>query len=185
MATAQTPRQAWIDAGLSALAAGGPDAVRIEALARTLHVTKGGFYGYFADRAALLDEMLDSWERRSTSEAIERAERTAGDALDRVRRAAEATFSDDLRTIDLAVREWARRDPDVAERLARVDDARMAYLRANLDATFTDPHDLEARCLLAFSAAIASDLIAASHPGQTRDEVLDRATQLLLTDPPP
>lgn len=38
-------RASWIDEGLRALAAGGPDAVRIEALARALGVTKGGFYG--------------------------------------------------------------------------------------------------------------------------------------------
>ncbi len=42
-----TPRDRWIDEGLKALAAGGPDAVRIEPLARTLGVTKGGFYGQF------------------------------------------------------------------------------------------------------------------------------------------
>jgi AcrR family transcriptional regulator len=39
----RTPRIAWIDAGLSALAAGGPDALRIEPLAQALGVTRGGF----------------------------------------------------------------------------------------------------------------------------------------------
>jgi AcrR family transcriptional regulator len=55
MAIARTPRSRWIEEGLSALASGGPDTVRVESLARTLGVTKGGFYGYFADRGALLD----------------------------------------------------------------------------------------------------------------------------------
>jgi AcrR family transcriptional regulator len=40
----RTPRSKWIDEGLRALAAGGPDAVRIEALAQALGVTRGGFY---------------------------------------------------------------------------------------------------------------------------------------------
>ena len=53
----------WIDEGLRALAGGGPDAVRIEPLAQALGVTKGGFYWHFDDRRALLDEMLDAWER--------------------------------------------------------------------------------------------------------------------------
>src|ERR1700728_3259429 len=44
----RTPHIAWIDAGLQALAAGGPDSVRIEALAKSLGVTRGGFYGHFA-----------------------------------------------------------------------------------------------------------------------------------------
>ncbi|MBU5899821.1 helix-turn-helix transcriptional regulator, partial [Vibrio cholerae O1] len=59
MAHPRTPRRAWIDEGLRALAVGGPEAVRGEALAQSLGVTKGGFYGYFADRSALLTAMLD------------------------------------------------------------------------------------------------------------------------------
>ena len=71
-AVTRTRRSQWIAAGLHALAGGGPDAVRVEALAAGLGVTKGGFYGHFADRNALLEEMLDSWERMSTDEVLER-----------------------------------------------------------------------------------------------------------------
>src|SRR5918994_2928776 len=74
----RTPRAGWIDAGLRALAAGGPDAVRIEPLARELGVTRGGFYGHFKSRAAFLDALLDTWERRSTEEVLERVEREGG-----------------------------------------------------------------------------------------------------------
>ncbi|MGW4536011.1 TetR/AcrR family transcriptional regulator [Nocardia sp. NPDC004340] len=65
MGTAHTPKSKWIDAGLAALANGGLDAVRVEVLAKTLGVTKGGFYGYFADR----DALLDAWEQQSTTDA--------------------------------------------------------------------------------------------------------------------
>ena len=60
-ARTRTPRASWIEEGLRALAAGGPDAVRIELLAQALGVSKGGFYWHFDDRSALLDEMLDTW----------------------------------------------------------------------------------------------------------------------------
>jgi len=184
MATARTPRTAWIDAGLAALAAGGPDSVRIESLARALGVTKGGFYGYFADRNALLTEMLDAWESRSVAQVLERVEREGGGAVARARRAAELTFSPELLPIDLAIRDWARRDAEVAARLRRVDNQRMDYLRSHVAGVFPDEGDLEARCLLAFSAAIASDLIVADHPHHTRDEVVDLATRLLFPGPP-
>ena len=91
----RTPRSTWIEAGLGALAAGGPDAVRIEPLAQALGVTRGGFYWHFHDRRALLDEMLDTWERRSTEEVIERVEREGGDPEAKARRAGALTFSDD------------------------------------------------------------------------------------------
>ena len=86
-AATRTPRGQWIDAGLNALAAGGPDAVRVDVLAKTLGVTRGGFYWHFADRQALLDAMLETWERRSTDEVLERVESEGGDARDKVRRA--------------------------------------------------------------------------------------------------
>ena len=54
VANVRTPRGAWVDAALQALAAGGPDAVRVEALAVRLGVSKGGFYWHFTDRQALL-----------------------------------------------------------------------------------------------------------------------------------
>ncbi len=39
-----------------------------EPLAQALGVTKGGFYWHFEDRRALLEEMLDTWERTSIDE---------------------------------------------------------------------------------------------------------------------
>ncbi|GAA0617633.1 TetR/AcrR family transcriptional regulator [Kribbella sandramycini] len=180
MAKARTPRQVWIDAGAAVLAAGGPDAVRIEDLARSLGVTKGGFYGYFAGRAELLTEILDAWERRSIAEAIDTAEQRGGSPVVRARLAADLTFAPDLLPLDLAIRSWARRDDEVAVRLRRVDNQRMGYLRTQFAARFADPAELEARCLLAFAGAIAGDLIAVDHPDQTPDEVWQRATELLF-----
>ena len=54
-------RRCDIDVGLQALAAGGPDAVQVDPLAKALGVTRGGFYWHFEDRRALLEEMLDTW----------------------------------------------------------------------------------------------------------------------------
>src|SRR4051812_10724677 len=74
----RTPPSKWIEEGLRALGAGGPDAVRVEALARTLGVTKGGFYNYFDDRPALLDEMHDTWEGLGVGAVIEEVEGEGG-----------------------------------------------------------------------------------------------------------
>src|SRR6478736_2172962 len=80
VANVRTPRGAWVDAALKALAAGGPDAVRVEALAVSLGVSKGGFYWHFTDRRALLEEMLDTWERTGTEDIIARVASHPGDA---------------------------------------------------------------------------------------------------------
>ena len=57
VAQTRTPQSTWIEAGLQALAAGGPDAVRVDLLAKTLGVTRGGFYWHFASRQVFLDAL--------------------------------------------------------------------------------------------------------------------------------
>jgi AcrR family transcriptional regulator len=180
----RTPRDRWIEEGLQALAAGGPEAVRVEALAKKLGVTKGGFYGYFTDRDALLEAMLDAWERESIDEVIDRIEREGGDPRTKIRRAGVLTFSSDrLLPIDLAIRDWARRDEAVAERLRRVDNRRMALLREMIGTFCLDADEVEARSLLAFCLAIGEHFLVADHGDRTRARVLARAADLLLNRP--
>ena len=179
-AITRTPRSRWIEEGLRALAAGGPDAVRVEALAQALGVTKGGFYGHFAGRNALLDEMLDSWERMSIDEVLERVERKGGDARAKVRLAGALTFSSQLLPIDLAIRDWSRRDQAVAERLRRVDNRRMDYLRLLFGAICRDEAEVEARSTLAFSLVIGHYFMAADHGARSHADVLELAAKWLL-----
>ena len=179
-AITRTPRSRWIEEGLRALASGGPDAVRVEVLAQALGVTKGGFYGQFADRNALLEEMLDTWERNSTDEVLERVERRGGDVRSRLRRAGALTFSAELLPVDLAIRDWARRDQAVAERLRRVDNRRMDYLRLLFGAICRDQEEVEARSMLAFSLVIGHHFMAADHGTRSHAEALELAAQWLL-----
>jgi AcrR family transcriptional regulator len=179
-AITRTPRNMWVEAGLRALAAGGPSAVRVEALAQALGVSKGGFYGRFADRGALLEEMLDAWERKAIDEVLERVQRKGGDVRTRLRRAGVRTFSPELLPIDLAIREWSRYDAAVAERLARVDSRRMAYLRQMFREISRDEDEAEARSMLAFSLMIGHHFMAANHGRRSHEDVLALAADWLL-----
>jgi AcrR family transcriptional regulator len=172
-APTRTPRSSWIDEGLRALATGGPDAVRIQALAQALGVTRGGFYWQFDHRRALLDEILDAWERASVDEVIERVEGEGGDARAKLRRlSALAASSDEPLRIDLAVRDWGRRDEGVAERLRRVDNRRMDYMRSLFGAFCPDENDVEARCMVFYSLWIGNHFIAADHGSRSRADVV-------------
>src|SRR5688572_29530985 len=55
-------RDDWIRGAIAQLQRGGIDAVRVAALAPRLGVTRGSFYWHFADRAALLEALLEDWE---------------------------------------------------------------------------------------------------------------------------
>lgn len=161
------------------LAAGGPEAVRIEPLAAALGVSRGGFYWHFDDRGALLEEMLDTWEHESVDRVVERFQE-GDDPRESVRRAGAVTFSDRLLPIDLAIRDWSRRDPAVAERLRRVDNQRMDFLRARFAEFVEEEAEVEARAMLSFSLLIGNHFMAADHGPRPRSEVLQLAAAHLL-----
>ncbi|MEH6378620.1 TetR/AcrR family transcriptional regulator [Streptomyces sp. KLMMK] len=184
MAVARTPRGSWIAAGLQALTSGGVEAVRIELLAKALGVTRGGFYWHFADRQALLEEMLDAWEGDATTGVIEKVEAAGGDARTRLQRLfAVAASGDGLLTdifTDFAIRDWSRREPAVAERLRRVDNRRMEYLRELFGEFCTDPDDVEVRCTLCFMVWIGNRLLDLDHGGRSPAEVMGLIQRRLL-----
>lgn len=183
MAKVRTPRTAWVDAALEALAEGGPDAVRVEVLASRLGVTKGGFYWHFTDRPALVAETLDTWERRVVEDVIARLEGEDVDGRTRLRHLFELASAPGVHRVELAVRDWARRDPEVAARLHRVDTRRLGYLRTLFLELGADATEAEARGLTALALFVGSPLIRADHPDLSRRDVLEQATDRLLEPP--
>jgi AcrR family transcriptional regulator len=181
VAKVTTPRARWVEEGLHALTVGGPDAVRIESLAKTLGVTKGGFYWHFTGRTALLEEMLDTWERTMVDDVIAQVDSVGGDGRTRL----QDLFllgegASQLLPLELAIRDWSRRDPAVLARLTRVDNRRMDYMRSLFVDFIDDPAEVEARGFLAFCVWIGQPLIAAEHGQRSRHDVVQSALGLIL-----
>ena len=125
-------REDWLRAARLALLTRGVDAVRIEALARDLGVTKGSFYWHFTDRADLLDALLREWEEEASllSDAARQQNPRAQlpaivTELARRTRASEEGESPS----DAAIFAWAAIDPDVARRVNRAEEQRMELFR--------------------------------------------------------
>lgn len=184
MASTKTPPEKWIEAAFAALAGGGPDAVRVETLAASLGVSKGGFYWHFAHRADLLDRVLDTWEQRGVDAVIATVEATHAEPREKLRELFDLAIGSDTSgegwQVELAIRTWARHDPAVASRLRRVDERRMDYMRGLFRPISGDDTEAEARCLMAFSLFVGSPLIAVGHPGGRRGDVLRSALERLL-----
>ena len=114
--------------------------------------------------------MLNTWERAGVDEVIERVEGGGGDGRAKLRRLSSIAGSNGAALrIDLAVRDWSRRDKRVAKRLTRVDNRRMDYLRSLFGAFCPDENEVEVRCMLFYSLWIGSPSsppITASQPLQ-------------------
>jgi AcrR family transcriptional regulator len=180
MAKVRTPRGAWIHAALEALAAGGPDAVRVETLAASLGVSKGGFYWHFADRQALLEEMLTTWEKTGTENIIAQVDSHPGDARAKLWKLFEITTTPEGLAVELAVRDWSRRDANVANRLRRADNRRMDFVRSLFRPFCADEDDIEVRSMTAYSLVIGSYFVAADYRDKTRAQVMRLAIARLL-----
>jgi AcrR family transcriptional regulator len=179
MAKVRTPRAAWITAATQALADGGPGAVRVEVLAASLGVSKGGFYWHFANRDALLDEVLEAWETAMVDDVITQVSAATDDPRAMIRHLFELAPTADF-AVELALREWSRHDRGVARRMRRVDRRRMAWLRSIFGQLTSDPDEIDARSMLAYSLLIGSWFIIAHPDRRTRLEQLRRAREHLL-----
>ena len=119
----------WIIAALKALSSGGIGAVRVEALARQIGVTKGSFYHHFKNRDALHERMLLFWQEHGTEALISKAD-ASSDALERFASLMEVIFEPtEMDGTEAAIRAWAATDALAADTVARVDHRRLAYVR--------------------------------------------------------
>ena len=70
--------------------------------------------------------------------------------------------------MELAVRDWSRRDGDVAGRLRRADNRRMTFVRSLFGEFCADEDDVEIRSMMSYSTVIASYFVAVEHSDKTR-----------------
>ena len=116
----------WIRAAILRLSDSGPDAVRVEALARDLDVSKGSFYWHFRDRDHLLAKLLEEWEPREMDALL--LDETSASAATRWARVVQATADPARIRLEASVRSWARRDEQVARRVAALEQRRVAVI---------------------------------------------------------
>jgi hypothetical protein len=123
--------------------------------------------------------MLDTWEKAMVDDVILRVESQPADPQGKLQHLFDLAPSADF-AVELAIRDWSRRDRDVARRLRRVDNRRMAWLRSLFGQFCVDDDDAEARSMLAYSLLIGSYFITAQHGDRTRSQLLQLAVDRLL-----
>lgn len=172
-------RNDWLRAALRRLARDGVDRVLVEPLAKDMGVTKGSFYWHFRDRADLLDAMLERWAEIATEAVITQAEAAGSEPLARLERLVGLATEGFDAELELALRDWARRDAAVAAALEEVDRRRMAYLRQLLREAGFEAVDAEARAFLLYSALLGDQLLPNAHGRFRRKRVLREVFEIL------
>lgn len=183
METQRRSREDWIAAGIEILGEVGVDKVRVDRIAALLGVTKGSFYWHFKDRSHFLDAIVETWEARGTKNLISRSETEGLDPEARSQHLWNLISGSGDTRAELAIRDWARRNDAIAERVQRVDDRRMRYL----EAIFTDlgmPQDqVGPRSLLAYSLLIGDYLVTTRHAKRAQRRRMVADALMLLIKP--
>lgn len=120
-------RQDWVDAGMTLLRAEGQQALTIERLLGQLGVTKGSFYHHFGSLANYRKALLQWWEEDFTHRPIQEAWKESS-PTSRAQRLNKVVRQLDY-PLDIAIRAWGLRDPEVAQTVASVDRQRIDCLR--------------------------------------------------------
>jgi AcrR family transcriptional regulator len=127
----QLQRVDWLQCALEVFVSEGIDAVRITRLAEDLGLTRGSFYWHFENREDLIDALVSYWKDKNTA-ALTRAVDNATSLADGIFRFFEtcidAAYFDSR--LDLAIREWSRRSPQIRELVDREDAARLEALQS-------------------------------------------------------
>jgi AcrR family transcriptional regulator len=142
-------REVWLAAAKQALIDTGLEAVKIQPLAVRLKISRTSFYWFFKDRAALLDALLEDWERKNTGAFVDACEayaETIAEALLNL----IAVFYDEAvfePRLDFAVRGWAHQSQAVTARVNAADERRLAAIRAMFErfGYVSDEADVRAR----------------------------------------
>ncbi|MGP1281662.1 MAG: TetR/AcrR family transcriptional regulator [Parasphingopyxis sp.] len=159
-------RDHWIIAAYEAFEQGGVDAVKVDRLAKTLGVTRGGFYWHFKNIADLMQMVLHRWRDRQTESVITRNEDAGGDPREKLRRLLIACAEDDGR-FEVGIRLWMADNADAKSVVAEVDERRTAYIAALLQQIGLQKAEATRLAPVAYSSWLGEYSAAVS---RTRDE---------------
>ena len=140
-------REVWLDAAKAAFLESGIEAVKIQPLAARLSLSRTSFYWFFRDRAAILDALLESWDRKNTGALVDGCEAYAETIAEAVLNVI-GVFLDESRfepRFDFAIRGWAHRSEAVMARVAEADERRLAAIRSMFQRFGFDAEEADVR----------------------------------------
>ncbi|MBV9561954.1 MAG: TetR/AcrR family transcriptional regulator [Bradyrhizobium sp.] len=185
--TAGDKGEAWIEAGFAELARSGIEGVRVEVLAKSLGVTKGGFYRRFRDRAALLQGMLERWTAGRIA-AIERHTSLDGETARERLGALIRLYSERMNTegmaIELAVRQWARADETAADAVSQVDAARLKNVAQLYRAAGLPSEEADAQAFLFYCFIFGQSLLFLDRGQRKRAQLVSKSAEKLVGEAP-
>lgn len=178
----------WIEAATDVLAREGIAGLRVEALAKRCGVTKGSFYWHFKDRQDLLSGVLETWKDGRIRDIIKQTRPEAGGEEAQIFRVIDVYSASRNRKgilIELAMREWARRDPAAAAIVEEVDAWRLRCARELFLACGIPMHEASTRSMLLYAYVFGVSMMNCEKFDGDIARMKDDIRDLIARRPPP
>ncbi len=180
----QLDRGNWIESAIEVLARDGVGGLRIEVLAKRCGVTKGSFYWHFKDRQDLLTAMLEYWKEGRIRDIEKTTSVTPGRARQQLPFAIEVYGASRNRkgmAIELAVRDWARHDPQAATFVEAVDLYRLECTRKLFVAAGMTDAEAKSRSLLLYACVFGLSLMHYTHFDDHLEDLKQRIAERIVS----
>ena len=180
----QLDRENWIESAIDVLARDGVGGLRIEVLAKRCGVTKGSFYWHFKDRQDLLTAMLEYWKEGRIRDIEKTTSVTPGREREQLHFAIEVYGASRNRkgmAIELAVRDWARHDPQAATFVEAVDLYRLECTRKLFVAAGMTDAEAKSRSLLLYACVFGLSLMHYKHFDDHLEDLKQRIAERIVS----
>lgn len=186
MATPRTQldRGHWIEGAIEVLAREGVAGLRVEVLAKRCGVTKGSFYWHFKDRQDLLAAVLEHWREGRIRDIEKITTVSPGHEREQLHFAIKVYGTSRNRkgvSIELAVRDWARHDPQAAAVVEAVDLYRLECTRKLFVAAGMSDAEAKSRSLLLYACVFGLSLMHYTHFDDHLDDLKQRIADRIVS----
>lgn len=138
-------KEQWLGTALQLFAKTGEGGLRVEVLARTLAVSKSGFYFHFKDRNDFLQQLLAHWAHEYTEVVTRNPLLLMTPARQRLLMISTLVFEQNLTEFDAAMLVWANKDKKIARQVRKVTNMRLAFAGKAFAELGFEGEDLEMR----------------------------------------
>lgn len=138
----------WLQAALDTLIEEGVEALRIERLAKRLHISKSGFYWHFKDSADLRQQIVEYWEHEYTETVINLLGKMPMEPKQKLQYIAQMVLENKLATYDIAMQALGKREPALMRRINKVYKVRTNFVRKLFEELGFKGDELELRTRL-------------------------------------
>jgi len=170
----------WLKAAFRALTKGGPSAIKVEAIARNLKVSKGSFYWHFKNLPTLKSEMISHWKEGATQAIIIEVDQASSGPQDKLERLISISTSDNDVSyggpmVELAIRDWARYDKSIGSIVEQVDGTRIDYVKSLFQEYGLSKNQSQSSAKILYSSLVGLQILSVNNlvtPSKELSELL-------------